>query len=350
MTARIKILVVDDSAFTRKVIREILESEPDLEVVGIARDGLEALEKIAELHPDVVTLDLVMPNLDGVGVLRNLPREHAPSVVVVSMSDAETELGAEALLLGAVDLVAKPTALASAQLYEIATGLRAKVRLAALARPRSVVPAPAVAARPETAHPRPSGPASRDIVVIGTSTGGPQALTRLLTALPADFPTPLAIALHIPAGYTEALARRLDDASEIHVVEASDGLELVPGTAVLARGGEHLTLARVDGRTIARVDRRARPSAYTPSVNALFESAAQTFGSRVLGVVLTGMGDDGLEGSRAIKAAGGHILAESAASSVVYGMPRCVVEAGVASSEHSIDGMPSAILRALHSP
>ncbi|HTV21155.1 MAG TPA: chemotaxis-specific protein-glutamate methyltransferase CheB [Polyangiaceae bacterium] len=340
MTQPIRVLIVDDSAFTRKVLREMLSLAPDIQVVGTARDGLEALEKMVELSPDVITLDLVMPNLDGLGVLDSLPVENAPRVIVVSISDADTELGAAALQAGALDIVRKPTALATQQLYELSSELLQKVRLAAAARS----PRPLLAA-PPSAHAR-AAP-RHDVIVLGTSTGGPQALTRLLAALPGDLPAPLLIALHIPAGYTEALAARLDNLSALEVREASPGLEPRAGMAVLARGGAHLQLVGAGSRQELALDHRLDTTLHAPSVDLLFESAVALHGARTLGVVLTGMGDDGLKGARAIRAAGGTVLTESELSCVVYGMPRCVKEAGLSSGEASIEMMADAIVRFL---
>jgi two-component system chemotaxis response regulator CheB len=338
----IRVLVVDDSAFARKVLREVLEGAEGISVVGTARDGLDALDKIAELRPDVVTLDLVMPGLDGVGVLQALQVPGAPRVIVVSVSDADSERGIEALQSGAVDLVHKPTSLANDRLYEISAELVAKIEAAAGARP--LVPAAAPAAAPV---PAPRTASHTGVVVIGTSTGGPQALTRLLPALPGDFPVPIAVALHIPFGYTEALARRLDGIAHIRVVEASEGLVLTPGMAVIAPGGLHLKLAREGARLVAHLDVEPVAAQHRPSVDVLFETAAQAMGGKVLGVVLTGMGDDGYQGARAICAAGGRIVNESAASCVVYGMPRVVREAGLSSAEATIDRMAELIARQL---
>jgi two-component system chemotaxis response regulator CheB len=343
MPAPIRVLVVDDSAFARKVMREILQAA-GFEVVGIARDGLEALELIAELAPDVITLDLMMPNLDGIGVLRALPKERAPRVVVVSISNEESELGVEALQAGAVNIVQKPTALATDRLYELKNELVRAIEEAALAR--SLGPARTQA----TLAPIGARTTSCEIVVIGTSTGGPQALTRLLSSLPKDFPVPLAIALHIPAGYTEELSKRLDRACAIDVLEASDGLTLRPGLAVLARGGQHLKLARaLSGRSelVVQVDHEPRTEPHSPSVDLLFETAAARSGAAVLGVVLTGMGNDGLRGARAIHAAGGKILTESEESCVVYGMPSVVKEAGISHAEARLEDMALAIARHL---
>jgi two-component system chemotaxis response regulator CheB len=336
---RIRVLVVDDSAFARKVLREALSTSPAIEVVGIARDGLEALERIAELAPDVVTLDLVMPGLDGLGVLRALPARGGPRVVVVSISDAESALGVQALQLGAVDLVNKPTALATDRLYELSAELVRKVVVAGGAKSRKILPAPGPLLRP-------AGGRGVQMVVIGASTGGPQALTRLVTALPGELSAAVAIALHIPAGYTDALAHRLDQECALSVFEAADGAELRRGSVALARGGMQLRLAREGGRVVTRLE--VNPAvAYAPSVDVLFDSAAAVFGPKVLGVVLTGMGDDGLLGARAIAAAGGSLLTESESSCIVYGMPRCVREAGLSAGEAPIEEMAALILQHL---
>jgi two-component system chemotaxis response regulator CheB len=338
----IRTLVVDDSAFARKVLRESLSRTPGIEVVGIARDGLEALEKIAELSPDVVTLDLVMPNLDGLGVLRALDHAERPRVVVVSTSDSESELGLEALENGAVEVIHKPTATANDRLYELSGELAIAVLSAAQARVRKIEPAgstPERSAVPATGR--------TGIVVVGTSTGGPQALTRLVGALPADFPVPLAMVLHIPTGYTEALARRLDAISQLDVREASDGLELRPGLAVLAKAGEHLEIESRGSRRLARLTSEPEGTPHRPSVDVLFRSAAAEYGRAALGVVLTGMGDDGLEGSRLIRAAGGRVLAEAESSCIVYGMPRCIEEAGLAEATAPLEEMAALLVRSL---
>ena len=336
----IRVLVVDDSAFARRVIRDVLEADARFQVVGIARDGLDALEKTIDLAPDVLTLDLLMPNLDGVGVLRELARLSLPAVprvVLVSMSDDDSDLAISALQEGAVALVHKPTALATDRLFELADELRETVAAAVAALPSRrpgalrATPSPAPVAKLQ-------GAAGYRVLAIGTSTGGPQALTTLLPQVPKDFPIPIVIALHIPVGYTEALARRLDGISAIEVVEAQDGVTIVPGRAVLAQAGMHLTLepGRPPRGRLALVP-LAKP--HRPSVDVLFESAARTFGRECLGVVLTGMGDDGLLGARALRAAGAVVLTEAESSCVVYGMPRSVVEAGMSSAAAPLDQM-----------
>lgn len=335
----IRVLVVDDSAFARKVVRESLQTSPLIEVVGLARDGIDALEKIAELEPDVITLDLVMPNLDGLGVLAALTAEQRSRVVVVSMADGDSDIGVAALGYGVFDLVHKPTALAVASLHEIAEELVSKVLLAAAQPPAKTreagIETPAVTLVQS----------SERVVLIGTSTGGPQALTRILKAIPPDFPAPIAIVLHIPVGFTAPFAERLNNECAIEVLEAEDGLRLRPGRAVLARAGLHLRLALTDDVLTAQLDPIPIDSVHRPSVDVLFESAAECLGKRALGVVLTGMGSDGLEGARSITRAGGQVLTEAEASCVVYGMPRVVKEAGLSVAEAPLEQMVAAITR-----
>jgi two-component system chemotaxis response regulator CheB len=343
MSARHRVLVVDDSAFARKVLREILSADPRLEVVGIARDGLDALEKIDELKPDVVTLDLVMPELDGVGVLQALSeRVDAPRVVLVTMTDAESVLGITALGAGAIDVVHKPTALATDRLYELGRELVEKVVIAATSRaaPRSrreraaAVPKVKVPARATKVR----------LVVIGASTGGPRALGDIIGALPADFPVPIAAVVHMPVGYTEAFAARLDDSSPLRVREATNGALLEQGMVVLGRAGMHLRIRHVSGSLITMLDPSPEDSLHRPSVDVLFESAAHELQSSVLGVVLTGMGNDGLEGARAIHRAGGRLLVEDESTCVVYGMPRSVAEDGLGAEPVPLELMARAIV------
>jgi len=277
-----------------------------------------------------------MPNLDGVGVLKALPAEMRRRVVVVSMASGESDLGLAALATGAFDLVQKPTGLAIDSLRDIADELVSKVVLAGRLRPRAKAPS------------RPPVPAlvtkrSDCVVLIGTSTGGPQALTRLLAEFPADFPAPIVIVLHIPIGYTAAFAARLDADCAIDVVEASEGLELRPGLAIVAEAGKHLYLTTHAGRARVHLDLQPVDSMHRPSVDVVFQSAARNLGPRALGVVLTGMGEDGLLGARAIVEAGGRVLTETEASCVVYGMPRVVKEAGLAEAEAPLEAMAAAI-------
>jgi two-component system chemotaxis response regulator CheB len=334
----IRVLVVDDSAFARKVVRESLQTSPQIEVVGTARDGIDALEKIAALQPDVITLDLVMPNLDGLGVLAALTPAQRARVIVVSRADGESDIGISALSFGVFDLVHKPTALAVASLQDIAEELVTKVLLAS-----AQAPGRAHEFEPIAEPPLAPGALSDRVVLIGTSTGGPQALTRLLKAFPANFPAPVAIVLHIPAGYTGPLAERLNAECALEVLEARDGLELRPGRAILAQAGAHMRLVASHDAVTVRLDSEPSSSVHRPSVDVLFESAAASLGPRVLAVVLTGMGDDGLAGARAVTDAGGQVLTETEASCVVYGMPRVVKEAGLSVAEEPLERMAKAI-------
>jgi two-component system chemotaxis response regulator CheB len=340
MTAKIRVLVVDDSAFARKVVRDVLEQSKEVEIVGWARDGLEALEMVAELKPDVVTLDLLMPNLDGLGVLRALPSTDGPRVVVVSVTPEDSDMAVEALTLGAIELVRKPTALATDRLYEIGDELVNKVRAAGASRGRRP-------AEPVPLPPRSLAASGRvQLVCIGCSTGGPQALTRLIPALPKTIPVPVCVAVHMPAGFTDSLAQRLDSISEISVVEASDEMVLEPGRVVIAPGGSHLTIQR-RGTLVAKVGHGPDSELHRPSIDLLFNSAADELGEAVLAVVLTGMGDDGLKGAKRIVDRGGRVLTESAASCVVHGMPRSVLEAGLSAADVPLDRIASEILRRL---
>ncbi len=331
--AQPRVLVVDDSAFARTVLSRVLRATGSIEVIGTARDGDDALEQIERLDPDIITLDLTMPRLDGLGVLRVLGARDRPRVIVVSVSTIDSAQGVEALSLGAIDLISKPSALATDRLYELGADLVAKI-LATSVRPAVIDVAPLA--------PFPATQRRTELVMIGTSTGGPQALTRVLAALPGDLAAPVAMVLHIPIGYTEALAQRLDKSSKLEVLEAYDGIELRAGRAVLAKAGMHLKIRRDGTRFIGHLD-RSPSHAHIPSVDELFLSGAAAAGNRALGVVLTGMGDDGLVGSRAIAAAGGQLVTESAASCVVYGMPRCVDEANLGARSAPLELIPNEI-------
>lgn len=337
-----RVLVVDDSAYVRKVVTQMLSRSPLLEVVGTARDGREALDQVVDLQPDVITCDLIMPNLDGVGfVVEQMARKPLP-IVIVSVASEAGELALNALDAGAVDFIQKPTALASERLLEISDELIGKVKTAAHARLRAL-PAPPLPRAPFVAPLMARG--TFDAIVIGISTGGPQALRSMLPQLPADLPVPMAIVLHMPVGFTELYARKLDELSPLKVCEAADGMEMQPGTVLLAPAGRHLTLRRNDkGVVVAHLDVRPLDTPHRPSVDVLFQSAADVYHGRVLGIVMTGMGEDGREGAAWIKAKGGTIVTESEESCVVYGMPRAIVEAGLSDRSVGLDRMAEAIL------
>ena len=335
-----RVLIVDDSAYVRKVIRQMLSRSPFLEVVGTARDGNQALELTAELNPDVITCDLIMPQLDGVGFIKAQMARRPVPIVVVSVASESGELVLAALDAGAVDFVQKPTALATDRVLEIADELIEKVKVAAKSRPALSREGSSVAA-----NAGPVGPSAVDIVVIGISTGGPQALKMLIPRLPAELAVPIAIVLHMPVGYTELYARKLNEQSALNVLESQGGEVVTKGNVYLAPAGRHLTLRRgPDGDVVTHLDVRPLDTLYRPSVDSLFHSAADAYGARVLGIVMTGMGSDGREGAAWIKAKGGAVLTESEASCVVYGMPRSIVEAGLSDGEVRLEDMADALM------
>lgn len=346
MSGIVRVLIVDDSAYVRKVFRQMLARSPLVEVVGSARDGAEALELTASLEPDVVTVDLNMPEMDGVAFVREqMARRPVPILVVSIASSAASEVLA-ALDAGAVDFIQKPTALATDRLLEISGEFIGKVRSAAMAAPKRPLRTPEAVEAPEPGGRRIAR--ATDIVVIGTSTGGPQALRLVLSQIPADCPAPIAMVLHMPVGYTAMYAEKLNELASIQVIEGQGGEALEPGLAILAPAGQHLTFFR-DSSGVVRTRLALHPldTPHRPAVDVLFQSAAEVFGSRVLGVVMTGMGNDGRHGAAWIKAKGGRILTESEDSCVVYGMPRSVVEAGLSDSAVPLEGIARHIMELL---
>lgn len=338
----IRVLVVDDSAYVRKVVKQMLTRSPFIEVIGTARDGQEALELAEQLEPDVITLDLIMPNMNGVEFLKAQMAQKPIPVIVVSIADESGENALEALDAGAIDFVQKPTALAIDKIFEISDELIDKVKTAAHL-PFHRIPAAVAFPPPPATAPRHSH--TIDLLAIGISTGGPQALTYLVPQLPANFPIPVAIVLHMPIGYTELYARRLNDLSVLQVIEAQEGTSVKAGTVLIAPAGRHLTFRRqLEGEVVAHLDARPFDTLHRPSVDVLFQSAADLYHDRVLGVVMTGMGSDGKQGAAWIKAKGGMVFTEAEETCVVYGMPRSVVEAGLSDRSVRLDQMVAAIL------
>ena len=340
----IRVLVVDDSAYVRKIVRQILARSPFIEVVGAARDGREALELVEELQPDVVTCDLNMPEMDGLTFVREQMARAPLPIVIMSIASESGEQALAAIEAGAMGFVQKPTALATDKLLDVSADLIEMVKAAASAPPRPHPPLAEPIAVPAVA----AGAGRIDVVVIGASTGGPQALKFLLSQIPADFPVPIGIVLHMPVGYTALFAQRLDDSSPLHVIEAQEGQDVTAGTVYLAPAGRHLLFRRV-GPGLVRTHLSVRPldTPHRPAVDVLFQSAAEAYGGRVLGSVLTGMGSDGRAGSAWIKAQGGRIITETETSCVVYGMPRTVVEAGLSDGSYPLEQMPRAIMENL---
>jgi len=329
----IRVLIVDDSAYVRKVVREMLSFSPHLEVVGTARDGREALELVESLRPDVVTSDLMMPELDGIGFVREQMRRRALPIVMMSSQDENSAETLAALDAGAVDFVQKPTALATEKIFEVRGELIEKIKNAASVHLENLQLIPELKQPIETVKvsSEPILHESRfDAIVIGISTGGPQALRFLIPQLPANFPVPIAIVLHMPVGYTAMYAEKLNEISAIEVCEAKEGDEMRAGLALLAPAGKHLTFKRrAGGRITAHLSLRPLETQHRPSVDVLFQSAAETFGSRTLAVIMTGMGADGRLGAAWVKARNGTVFAESEETCVVYGMPGAIVEAGL---------------------
>lgn len=350
MARKIRALVVDDSAFVRKVVTQMLSRSPAIEVVATARDGEDALDMVERHLPDVVTLDLVMPRMNGVEFLREQIRRRPVPVVVCSIAHESGELALDAFDAGAVEFVQKPSALATDRIFDIADELIAKVisaSQASMPRMHAAVRSAVCTSAEVLAAPRVSarGSVGVDVVVIGISTGGPQALRQLIPSLPRDFPVPIVMVLHMPVGYTEMYAQRLNAISALEVVQAEEGAILQPGVVWLAPAGRHLTLVRGhDGVIRAHLDQRPLDSQHRPAADVLFQSAAGVFGGRVLGVVMTGMGSDGLLGAGHIKAQGGRVITESESSAVVYGMPRAVVEAALSDRSASLNEMADAIV------
>jgi two-component system chemotaxis response regulator CheB len=340
----VRVLVVDDSAYVRKVVAQMLSRSPFLEVVATARDGREALEAVVEHTPDVVTCDLNMPEMDGVAFVHEQMSRRPLPILIMSVANRSGEQVLAALEAGAVDFVHKPTALASERLLDVADELIQKVKAAA------TVPMPRlVGSVAHTQVPIVLDASARriDVIVIGISTGGPQGLKQVIPLLPANCPVPVLIVLHMPVGYTELYARKLDEMSPLHVTEARHGDEVLPGRVLLAPAGRHLLLRRTGDRLHVHLDLRPLDTPHRPSVDVLFQSAAEACGARTLGVVMTGMGADGRDGCAWIKARGGRVLTEAEESCVVYGMPRSVVEAGLSDGSVRIDAMARAIVESL---
>jgi len=352
-----RVVVADDSGLMRRVLAHAL-TDAGFDVVGQAADGDEALALCRRLRPDAMTLDLAMPGRDGIGVLRELRRPGAPAIPVIVVSAFSPSCGAravDALSEGAFDLVAKPSA--GDALGTFVAELADKVRAAAgsvrrrIARPAAAAPAPApLAAAPAAATSAPpvrrapaaAAVAAQPLVFIASSTGGPAALARLIPQLPERLGAGTVIVQHMPAGFTTSLAARLDRASRLHVVEAAAGETLAPGKAVLGPGGLHL---RLDAERRVVLSDAEPIGGLRPRADLGIADAAKLFGRRLLLVVLTGMGNDGVKGAEAVRAHGGRVLVQEESTCTVYGMPRAVAEAGLADGVHGLDDLPAAIVR-----
>jgi two-component system chemotaxis response regulator CheB len=338
----IKVLVIDDSAFSRQTITRMLRTSPLVDVVGVARDGEEALRMTLELEPDVITLDLEMPKMDGFTFLRLVMAKRPTPVVVISSRAGEDDVF-KALDLGAVDFIAKPTAAATPELQNIQESLIRKVHAIRELRidkvsDRIQSTPPVLSEPPATIE-----QGSRPLVVIGSSTGGPPALVQIFGAFTEAPPCTFLVAQHMPPGFTRGFAERLDRLTPLRVREAQGGDELEPGLVLIAPGGQHLELERRGPQIVTRLDTNTKSSRYIPSVDRLFDSAAKHFGENLLAIVLTGMGDDGRKGACQVKQAGGRVIAESEETAVIYGMPKQVVSAGAADRILPLPQIPAEI-------
>jgi two-component system chemotaxis response regulator CheB len=338
----VRVLVVDDSALMRKLIPQILHSDPSIQVVGTAMDGNFGLKKIEELKPQVVTLDLEMPGMGGMEMLKEIMRHHRIPVIVVSSHSTEgASITLKALSLGAFDFVAKPHDV-SARMPEIARELIAKIKVAAASRTVNIAPLETTLRYGDKVAPMSKTRPSR-IVAIGVSTGGPHALQYVLSQLPGDFPGSIVVVQHMPEGFTEMFARRLDEICPIAVKEAASGDLLLAGRALVCPGSRHMKVKRLPLGDVALLSDETRVNGHRPSVDVLFKSVAEEFGTKSLAILMTGMGEDGAQGMGMVKAAGGMTIAQSEHSCVVFGMPKAAIERGYALRVVDLDALARTI-------
>ncbi len=346
-----RVLVVDDSSFMRKAIARMIESEPGLQVVAQACDGREGVECVKKHKPDVVTLDIEMPNLDGLSALREIVAlPDRPAVLMCSSLTTEGSRAAlDALRFGASDFIAKDASHFSVKIDSIRDELIEKIKAIGAGRVRRSM-RPAAAASPGRVGATPSNASAlriseADLIAIGSSTGGPPVLERILTALPATGPA-VVVAQHMPALFTRSMAERLATVCKMPVHHAEHRAMVIQGHVYIGEGGKHVRVMRgPGGKACLEVSEQPVAAPYKPSVNELLASVASMFGPRAVGVVLTGMGDDGMIGAQAMRRAGAHVLAQDAESSVVYGMPRAVAECGAASASLPPDQIAAVLAR-----
>lgn len=336
MNKKIRVLVVDDSAFNRQSIAAMLQSSPNIEVVDAVADGREAIKSVSIHKPDVITLDLEMPNMDGFTFLRWLMANNPIPVIVIS-SQSDTKSVFTALDLGAVDFLAKPSKKISNELQNIKNDLLKKVEIIAelpiekiMARVKIIAEEkkPDVHVREEKTAQTVVESSNVDLVAIGSSTGGPPALQSIITVLPEKFPVAIAISQHMPSGFTRYFAERMDKNSKVEVKEAEEGDSVNKGRVLISPGGYHMTFKRKGDSIKVNLKKRSVSDLYTPSVDIMMASASEVFGNRVLGVILTGMGNDGKIGMREIKNKKGQTIAESEETAVVFGMPGEAIKDG----------------------
>jgi len=356
----VKVLVVDDSAFMRNALSNMLSSDPEITVIGTARDGLEAIAKVKTLRPDIVTLDIEMPRMDGIEALRHIMAENpVPVVMVSSLTSEGAGVTLKALDMGALDFIPKNLQDLSVNILNIKRTLVDKIKLLARRGVRRIPksdPLPPeeklieeLFIEPEDrAGGRTIGERKLSLLAIGTSTGGPKALQEVLTVLPKGLPVPVVIAQHMPPNFTGPFAERLDSLTRLRVKEAVDGEPLVPGVVYIAPGGGNMRVVRKSPtETNISVSATREDYIYCPSVDALMESCNESYPGRTLAVILTGMGHDGLEGVKMVKKGGGRVFAQDEPTCVVYGMPKAIVDAGLADKVLPLNRMAGEIVNSL---
>lgn len=340
MSERIRVLVVDDSALMRKLIPAILARDSSIEVVGTAMDGAFALKKIEELRPDVVTLDLEMPRMDGLEMLRLIMRRAPLPIILFSTHSKKGGYATlKALALGAVDFLAKPKDAAAGHLEEIADQLIAKIKVARRAAKRKLPPVTVKEEPPKLAKGSCPALAPRRVIAVGISTGGPNALQYVLSQIPSDFLSAIVVVQHMPEGFTEMFAKRLDECCPLEVQEARSGDLLLAGRVLICPGNRHMMVRRMPRGDMVVLSDGPPVNGHRPSADVLFHSVAQEFSLMSVGVLMTGMGEDGAEGLGAIKAAGGMTIAQSEDTCVVSGMPRAAILKGYANKVIPLEGL-----------
>ncbi len=340
-TSSIRVIIADDSAFMRNALRRMLEMDPAFKVVGTGKNGQEAIDLCRQLHPDVLTLDVEMPVMDGLTALKKIMSDiTAPPAVLMcsSLTSAGSHEALAALRLGAADVIAKEGSTFSLNVDAMRDDLLAKIKAIALSRRHrgSAVPPGGRPVSPATFK---LDPRELDLVVVGSSTGGPPVLETLVTALPAELHVPVVIAQHMPLMFTKSLAERLNGVASVRVFHGEHAMRVEPGTVTIAPGGSHTRIRGGPGRFSLEIGPEPTSALYKPSVNELFTSAAKCSAARTLGFVCTGMGDDGMLGSRDMKLAGARVIAQDMPSCVVYGMPKAVAQAGLAAASMNPEEM-----------
>jgi two-component system, chemotaxis family, protein-glutamate methylesterase/glutaminase len=338
----LRVLVVDDSAFMRSALSRIIASDPSITVVGTARDGATAIEQAKALQPDVVTLDVEMPNMGGMEALKLLRvlQPHPPAVLMCSsLTTAGSHAALQALRLGAADVIAKDHSTFSTKMDEMASDLHAKIKAIGQQRRSKMQPvAPRPAGSEATVKTTKIKLSDYQMMLIGSSTGGPPVLETIITQLPADLSMPVVVAQHMPVLFTKSLAQRLDEMARVTVVHAEAGSPLFPGVVYICPGGQHTHVVKsAAGKFSLRFSEEPKTELYKPSVNVLFATAAEVVDGRILAAVLTGMGEDGAKGAAALRAKNATILAQEQSSCVVYGMPRAIVDRNLADAIGSPD-------------